>query len=84
MQITVGADQCCLLYTSAGGRYNALCAKFGKDMPAGGFGIDVESVADSLAGQSRPEVATRRDTVRIALTKGRLEKKTLEMCIRDR
>ena len=61
----------------AGGRYNALCAKFGKDMPAGGFGIDVESVADSLAGQSRPEVATRRDTVRIALTKGRLEKKTL-------
>ena len=29
----------------AGGRYNALCAKFGKDMPAGGFGIDVESVA---------------------------------------
>ena len=63
----------------AGGRYNALCAKFGKDMPAGGFGIDVESVADSLAGQSRPEVATRRDTVRIALTKGRLEKKTLAL-----
>ena len=63
----------------SGGRYNALCAKFGKDMPAGGFGIDVESVADSLAGQSRPEVATRRDTVRIALTKGRLEKKTLAL-----
>ena len=63
----------------AGGRYNALCAKFGKDMPAGGFGIDVESVADSLAGASRPEVATRRDTVRIALTKGRLEKKTLAL-----
>ena len=63
----------------AGGRYNALCAKFGKDMPAGGFGIDVESVADSLAGQSRPEVATRWDTVRIALTKGRLEKKTLAL-----
>ena len=63
----------------AGGRYNALCAQFGKDMPAGGFGIDVESVAESLAGQSRPEVATRRDTVRIALTKGRLEKKTLAL-----
>lgn len=63
----------------AGGRYNALCAKFGKDMPAGGFGIDVESVAESLAGASRPEVATRRDTVRIALTKGRLEKKTLAL-----
>ncbi len=48
-------------------------------MPAGGFGIDVESVAESLAGASRPEVATRRDTVRIALTKGRLEKKTLAL-----
>lgn len=63
----------------AGGRYNALCAKFSRDLPAGGFGIDVESVAESLQGASRPEVATRRDTVRIALTKGRLEKKTLAL-----
>ena len=63
----------------AGGRYNALCAKFGRDLPAGGFGTDVESVAESLQGASRPEVATRRDTVRIALTKGRLEKKTLAL-----
>ena len=63
----------------AGGRYNALCAKFGRDLPAGGFGIDVESVAESLQCASRPEVATRRDTVRIALTKGRLEKKTLAL-----
>lgn len=63
----------------AGGRYNALCAKFGRDLPAGGFGIDVESVAESLQGASRPEVVTRRDTVRIALTKGRLEKKTLAL-----
>ena len=63
----------------AGGRYNALCAKFGRDLPAGGFGIDVESVAESLQGASRPEVATRRDTVRIALTKGPLQKKTLAL-----
>ena len=63
----------------SGGRYNALCAKFGKDMPAGGFGIDVESVAESLQGAARPEAAIRRDTVRIALTKGRLEKKTLAL-----
>lgn len=63
----------------SGGRYNALCAKFGKDLPAGGFGIDVERIADSLQGASRPEAATRRDTVRIALTKGRLEKKTLSL-----
>ena len=63
----------------SGGRYNALCAKFGKDLPAGGFGIDVERIADSLQGAARPEAATCRDTVRIALTKGRLEKKTLSL-----
>ena len=63
----------------SGGRYNALCAKFGKDMPAGGFGIDLESVAESLQGAAHPEATTRRDTVRIALTKGRLEKKTLAL-----
>lgn len=63
----------------AGGRYNALCAKFGRDMPAGGFGIDVESVAESLHGAAQPEAADRHGTVRIALTKGRLEKKTLAL-----
>ena len=39
----------------AGGRYNALCAKFGRDLPAGGFGIDVESVAESLHGPPRAD-----------------------------
>lgn len=63
----------------SGGRYNALCAKFGRDLPAGGFGIDVERVAESLTGAQRPEAAMRRGTVRIALTKGRLEKKTLAL-----
>ena len=63
----------------SGGRYNALCAKFGRDLPAGGFGIDVETVAESLSEADRPAAATRRDTVRIALTKGRLEKKTLSL-----
>lgn len=63
----------------AGGRYNALCAKFGKDMLAGGFGIDVESVAESLAGNVPETASARRDSVRIALTKGRLEKKTLAL-----
>ena len=62
----------------SGGRYNALCAKFGRDMPAGGFGIDVESVAESLTGKGA-ETAPCRDSVRIALTKGRLEKKTLAL-----
>lgn len=62
----------------SGGRYNALCAKFGRDMPAGGFGIDVESVAESLTGRNA-EAVPCRDSVRIALTKGRLEKKTLAL-----
>ena len=62
----------------SGGRYNALCGKFGRDLPAGGFGIDVESVAESLT-DAAPDAADRRGTVRIALTKGRLEKKTLAL-----
>lgn len=61
----------------AGGRYNALCAKFGRDLPAGGFGIDVESMAESLSDQETP--TETRHSVRIALTKGRLEKKTLAL-----
>lgn len=59
----------------SGGRYNALCARFGRDLPAGGFGIDVERLAESRDDDT-PAV---RDSVRIALTKGRLEKKTLAL-----
>lgn len=58
----------------AGGRYNALCAKFGRDLPAAGFGIDVERIAETGCEDENRQV---RDTIRIALTKGRLEKKTL-------
>ena len=58
----------------AGGRYNALCAKFGRDLPAAGFGIDVERIAETGSEADNRQV---RDTIRIALTKGRLEKKTL-------
>lgn len=58
----------------SGGRYNALCAKFGRDLPAAGFGINVERIAE-VGSQSAN--TPMRDTVRIALTKGRLEKKTL-------
>lgn len=58
----------------AGGRYNVLCAKFGRDLPAAGFGIDVERIAETGSEADNRQV---RDTIRIALTKGRLEKKTL-------
>ncbi len=62
-----------------GGRYNALCAKFGRDLPAGGFGIDVEHVAESLRGADAQDCQSEKQTIRIALTKGRLEKKTLAL-----
>lgn len=62
----------------SGGRYNDLCVKFGKDMPAGGFGIDVERVAEQK-DLDEEKALISRDTVRIALTKGRLEKKTLAL-----
>jgi len=63
----------------SGGRYNSLCARFGKDIPAGGFGIDVESVSETLADDRNLKYSSGRCTVRLALTKGRLEKKTLEL-----
>ena len=62
----------------SGGRYNGLCAKFGRDLPAAGFGIDVESVAEA-ATAAGSERKIDPDRVRIALTKGRLEKKTVAM-----
>ena len=58
----------------SGGRYNALCAKFGRDLPAAGFGIDVERIAETGGADEQKPV---RNTIRMALTKGRLEKKTL-------
>ncbi len=31
-----------------GGRYDSLCAKFGKDIPATGFAIDIDALSDSV------------------------------------
>lgn len=31
-----------------GGRYDSLCAKFGKDIPAAGFAIDIDALSDSV------------------------------------
>ena len=63
----------------SGGRYNSLCAKFGRDLPAAGFGIDVESVAEAATAAGCDEKKIDPDRVRIALTKGRLEKKTVAL-----
>lgn len=63
----------------SGGRYNDLCAKFGRDFPAAGFGIDVERVAEGSTDDKCSKHEKNGSTVRIALTKGRLEKKTLAL-----
>lgn len=62
----------------SGGRYNALCGKFGESRPATGFAIDLETVAE-IAQTGDKSSTVGSDIIRIALTKGRLEKKTLEL-----
>ena len=59
-----------------GGRYNALCGKFGRDLAAAGFAIDLEALTEAAPAAGYAEGSGR---IRIALTKGRLEKKTLAL-----
>lgn len=61
-----------------GGRYDNLTANFGRDLPATGFGITVDDIFDLLKNREdskQPEQPLR--PIRIALTKGRLEKDTI-------
>jgi ATP phosphoribosyltransferase regulatory subunit len=63
-----------------GGRYDNLTANFGRDLPATGFSITVDDIFDLLKNRKedvQPEKPLR--PIRIALTKGRLEKKTIEL-----
>ncbi len=53
----------------SGGRYDNLIGEFGLDAPAVGFGVDVTALCDVM----REEINVDRP-IRIALTKGRLEK----------
>lgn len=39
-----------------GGRYDSLCAKFGRDIPATGFAIDIDELSDSV--ELKPERTT--------------------------
>ena len=32
----------------SGGRYNSLCAKFGRDIPATGFAIDLDGLSEAM------------------------------------
>ncbi|MDR0935672.1 MAG: ATP phosphoribosyltransferase [Oscillospiraceae bacterium] len=57
----------------AGGRYDKLCADFGRDIPAAGFAVYTDRIANL-----KPEPQTS-ETLRIAVTKGRLLDDTLAL-----
>ena len=59
----------------SGGRYDNLVEKFGRPAPAIGFAVDADAVASCL-NQTQAPAAHR---LRIALTKGRLQDKSVEM-----
>ena len=58
----------------SGGRYDNLVGEFGMDAPAIGFGVDVNALCDVM----REEINVDRP-LRIALTKGRLEKSSVSL-----
>lgn len=58
----------------SGGRYDNLVGEFGMDAPAIGFGVNVNALCDVL----RDEINVERP-LRIALTKGRLEKSSVAL-----
>ena len=59
----------------SGGRYDNLVEKFGRPAPAIGFAVDADAVAACLNQEQAP--AGHR--LRIALTKGRLQDKSVEL-----
>lgn len=58
----------------SGGRYDNLVGEFGMDAPAIGFGVNVNALCDIM----REEINIDRP-LRIALTKGRLEKSSVSL-----
>ena len=58
----------------SGGRYDNLLGEFGMPAPAIGFAVEVSAVC-----KAKDEVINVERPIRIALTKGRLEKKTVEL-----
>ncbi len=58
----------------SGGRYDNLLGEFGMPVPAIGFGVEVSAVCEA-----KRETVNSDRPIRIALTKGRLEKKSVEL-----
>jgi len=58
----------------SGGRYDNLIGEFGLDAPAVGFGVDVTALTNVIN-----EIINVERPIRIALTKGRLEKSSVSL-----
>lgn len=58
----------------SGGRYDNLLGEFGMPAPAIGFAVEVSALCEAMC-----EVINVERPIRIALTKGRLERKTVEL-----
>lgn len=58
----------------SGGRYDNLLGEFGMPAPAIGFAVEVSALCEAMR-----EVINVERPIRIALTKGRLERKTVEL-----
>lgn len=70
----------------SGGRYDELFKDFGESLPATGFGINVDQLASRLLKENEPGADQRasddgmkQNSIRIALTKGRLEKSIVDL-----
>lgn len=64
----------------SGGRYDNLLKDFGCDFPATGFAVNVDQIASGILEQNGKKAeAGERDTLRIALTKGRLERNAIKL-----
>lgn len=63
----------------SGGRYDELFKDFGEDLPATGFGIHVDQLAAGLLAGPKAKPGINKNRIRIALTKGRLEKSIVDL-----
>ena len=65
----------------SGGRYDELFKDFGESLPAIGFGINVDQLASRLLKGNESEASenSAQNSIRIALTKGRLEKSIVDL-----
>ena len=63
----------------SGGRYDNLLSSYGRDLAATGFCVTAEDIFDVMKNNLVSESDTGSRPLKIALTKGRLEEKTIEL-----